>query len=586
MPLVPDYATVSYNGYTFPVTRKVSITWNIRKDDARRTVIGVDYTIDVDFTVLASAGSDTDGTLEDIRQRLTKTGATLIVEGTGFGDLKVNDGTDVWDMAWGPTPEVGSWESLGANRAARCNWKCRTFVPECSSVSGRSGIIAYNYRNQMSTNADRLTTITTNGYYEIALTRLNANSRVVPQVAGQFKNLLVIPLRPDFTRTREEFNESLDKRRLDFTIVDEARSPNQLPWGCSAASGRHSIVNAKMAPTVGTSDNGQQRILGSESLPWEGKISATYTLHPGFPQVIAWNHFNDFRDSIARGVLEADIGAEGKYVNDRSFIMSNFSVDEGRYQENRTVSFSVNYLMFSSLRNILARGGFSRVEPNTDGGLWIAKWRERGFVEGTDYYQTQFIPGNDVIIDICNPTTILPSSTNGLRRIEPLGSTQTNQLSGVRPETSWLTWECSVVVEENNGTVQQVPLNDPGPASQTRLLRNFGGSTLQQQLTAATGRIENIIQRRRPSRVRIWLIGSATRYFYTIPVPNLISIGNQLPVEGPYQYARQWVARYMLGVPVWACTWKKEYFVEELQKQTITVPRPSGDTMTTGSIKL
>jgi len=592
---LPAVGTVSYNGYTFPgVYRRTNISGRTKRDDANRTVIGVEYRIHVEFWITPadySANGTADDVLPSIRQTITKQAGALVVTGIGFGDLNVNTGGGLWDMAFGPKPELIDWHIVGGNKSVYVTWECTTFVPECGSVSGIQGFLAFDFQTSFSTDKNWLTTITRSGYYEVALTRPSQNGRMVFKTAGDYRDLVQIPLLPNFTRERTEFKETLDKRRMDFTVVDAARYPNQLPWGCSAATGSHTSNNMGNSAAIGA----------TQGIMWVGKIQANYTLLAKFPQTVAYGHFLDLCQGIWNSLDRIGSG----------FMPRSFTVNEGLYQDSQNVEFNVEYVFNSSWQDILRIGGFGKVAPNADGNLWIQKWQGAGYRPNSDLYRLEFSPFPDTIVDICQPKAVVTTPAEGAPR-KGVGvlNAAPNRLGSnkLEPEDSWLTWKCGVEVKMAYGTVEHQILAPPSaPEGGGRLnLRPtlfpdqgqgepktgeistggaLGGVPAEFYLTQGI-QANSVAQQSIPTSVRLILWGEALRVFYTVPIPELVSVKGKKCTPIGTGHSRQVMVDSWCGLPVWGATWSKEYLCEGLQAESMSVPKPTRDGMGTPGLVL
>lgn len=592
-------AAITYNGYTFPVYSKTEISGKCRYDGARRTVIGMDYNLTITFTVTASAGqlSFTDTEMQDLRNRLTKPGASLTISNMGVGsDLDINTASGKWDMAWGPTPQILSWQPRAIKKAFRCTWTCSFFIPECGTggANGRQGVLAFDYRYNISVPMDRLATVTIDGYFEIAQTRSSVSDRSVKTSAGALRALIKAPLIPNFDRVQEDFRETMDRRRLDFVIVDKARNLGELPWGTVKADGTHSLMSNVAAVGIKLPENlADFQDVNGVIGPMMGSISVSYTMLPGFSKSIAQGHFADLLDAIVEEPL-----LYRKQVYDKTplpFVLYNsLRISEGLYNNNRSISFETDYLIMCSKEDMFARGGFGRVAPNTDGQLWNSEFYNYGYAPGVDFYQVNFLPGNDIIVDMCG-NGVLPKlrelGTNPVGQIGELSSVPTN--GGPDPNSTWIEIYGKIAVEEEfsavlhsylvaDAAVKLTGAGVQGP-NQNNLLNGKLVGILD---NAIAGVKDASIQERIKPRIKITFSGGGTRAFYTVPVPEIVSVNGKPTVPCDTGVAESWVEQQWGGVPIWMCVWCKSYYVESINKGDIKVPVLTRENLTGASIKI
>lgn len=113
-------ATLTYNGIAFTALYKSSVRSKPVLDEARRTTVYVEHTLNVEGYVHAG-GAMTDSTMEGIRKLLTACGGALNYSDKGFGSLVVNGTSAVRDAQWGPVPEIlefTPWAATASRRAS------------------------------------------------------------------------------------------------------------------------------------------------------------------------------------------------------------------------------------------------------------------------------------------------------------------------------------------------------------------------------------------------------------------------------------------------------------------------------------
>src|SRR5690606_36807453 len=115
---------VRYKGYSFDGASRMSVRTEFVTDDADREIIYNKHTITV-RAVIQSDGS-TNLPMEDIRARLSKQGAELLVVDTGFGRIQHHPTHTAAprDVRLGRKPKVISWVPLGGGNAAEVEWQC------------------------------------------------------------------------------------------------------------------------------------------------------------------------------------------------------------------------------------------------------------------------------------------------------------------------------------------------------------------------------------------------------------------------------------------------------------------------------
>ena len=105
--------TTSYGDVIFQSMYSSRLSNRLVYDDADRRVRFNEITFEISATVNSGAGSSTDDDMEEIRQILSAPGLTFVYSEKGYGtNFQVNTGK-VWDVAWGPKPELLSCRPVG-----------------------------------------------------------------------------------------------------------------------------------------------------------------------------------------------------------------------------------------------------------------------------------------------------------------------------------------------------------------------------------------------------------------------------------------------------------------------------------------
>lgn len=340
---LPDVGTLSYNGCVFSPLFASNVSGNAVKDEARRTVMYMEYTITVDGYVTKPAtvgeapplGSvSIDPTMTTLIKLLTAQGGHLIYEGRGC-DLNVNreGGGGNRDVAWGPVPELLEFQPLGGGLSAKVQWKVTVRIPDkrgadagpglgggvgMGGFGGGGGIdrravlvgglaavpmLQFNYETSVSYGEDGFSSLSVRGVLEIPLTRTpSQKTRTLTQTAddlrGQIDARIMTGIDLNLFRvTRRSINLSRDKRVLVWDYAAEERPYMDLPPDCPVARGTYSVRPARA---------------GMGLASWLCTLRATYTVRHDRPRRTAWAAFLlllRYRMSMSMNAPEVDIGA-------------------------------------------------------------------------------------------------------------------------------------------------------------------------------------------------------------------------------------------------------------------------------------
>lgn len=402
----PDTVQLVYNGFDFQV---YSHSWSLAPvlDAAGRTVKWVEFTISVRAYVLAGSGASdsTADEMEELQQKLTEQGATLTVEGTGFGLILVNGGGGEKDVNFGPIPHMISATPVGADRAYLVEWSCKCHLARCPAALSERGILAFTWAAGTDIDQDGYLTRNVSGSVEIAMTR-QEGTRTLPDHVDRLRESVTGDVPIGFQRTRLSWNPEQNKRVAAFSFTD-AQIPAALPQFTTRCELRHRLKNSRANTTA----------------RMEASLSGTIVVPAGYPKSWAWEVFlGILHDRVNRSRIDRNNGFANLQrppgFNNFAELANNFvnnlvalaasawamilhvSVDND--VTGRGVSFSADWWIFNPrpLRDVIAGSGVFAPLPGTNFQMWKASmdqsaWRPRGSVDYRESGQ------DDAIIDVC-----------------------------------------------------------------------------------------------------------------------------------------------------------------------------------------
>lgn len=146
---IPDVGELSYNGCLFSPLFATTCNGVAVKDNAKRTVMYMEYTITADgyatcpntafitgepgmFTTPPELQTAFAATITTLRKLLTQQAGDLTYRGRGC-EIVVNAATS--DVVWGPVPELLEFQPLGGGLSAKVRWQVKVRIPEVSANS-------------------------------------------------------------------------------------------------------------------------------------------------------------------------------------------------------------------------------------------------------------------------------------------------------------------------------------------------------------------------------------------------------------------------------------------------------------------
>jgi len=522
--------TISYDGFVFGGSGSTPPTYSIvadpHFDNADRTAGQVRYTLDVATIVYGDSEGDVAQQMQDLRTRLSRPGRRLEIVDLGFGDTTVERGQRYADIVWGAKPRVLRFEPVGGTQAWQLHWQCEFNVTE--GATPRDGyFLALNLRQRFEIDDAGLTTREVAGHAQVAGVRKPNGSPTATSIADQVRDRINIRVPDGFRRAHQRWDESADKTRLDFSIVDRQLSGDPLPAGISDGQIDYQVEADAKRP---------------------GKVVARLNGHfesaPGKPKSLAAAHLLMIaQDRLAR--------LQTAQQPRRMVFPSRFAIRHRLFS--RRTHVDVQYQLIGSIRDVLSAGGIWDPVSGSDYRLWAASlehlWGSRG-VAGL-----RSDPRDAAIIDLVdNPmnqiTIHAPASPSTAASVpSPLIWLSPT----VTPEASWLEYRVRLRVQRTENvhvhTLSQ-PLDTPSHSDQATGV----GPSFQ-----STGGRRREVHGEPIQTVR--LEGVARRLKYAPTMPVLRSVGSRSVSERNRVEERETVGDAS-GVPIHQLRWSVLYGVD------------------------
>lgn len=603
---IATVGTLSYGPVVFGALERSNVTASPRWDDANRNIVTWKHTLNVEGWI----GGGTDATMQTYHNSLCTPGLALLYSGRGYGGpdgtgLHVNDGTGVFDVAYGPRPETLSFNPLGAGQAARVVWAVSTEIPHCASASFRGRPLALNYSWGVDIDERGLSVATITGYIEIPVTRISP-SRTIPDNADAYRDQYCkFPVMRGYRRFRQSYKLSLDKRRLDFTVADrEMEYP--LPPGCTHADVRH---------TAKWSRDGRKAAIIFNTL------SGTLTLAPDQPPEKAFEKWRTIVASRIRaaeapnvlvngaagaanpaavigGGLAAAAGAGGVRP---TIILDGLEISEEVF--GRSCSFNTSWQVIgTTLKNILTVSGLFNKIKDADA---FTKWQDsmnnsafhvRGFGKET------FNSSQDSIVDLCpgGQQSVMkakvPANEAVLKAgvgakeavLQAIDKDQLPLIAGdgvprniVDPKASWIAYEIEFTITEKDKVVRHKPLTGaPGTKANSTITVAKPPTLVQtldkvgSMLPAMKGVVDDIIQRVTAPSVNVICEGKAMRIGHRVP-PLVFSVIGGVPATVVNHGCSEKVVSQVGGIPMYQMTWTTFYMLPRTPDPVILPANPA-----------
>lgn len=435
---LPDIGVLSYAGCTFSPLFDTSLSGNLVKDNAGRTVKFTELTLSADgYITMPLGSSDINSTVAQMRRLLQTHGGRLVYKGRGYDiDTGVSGDGGARDVAWGPEVKLIEFQPLGGGLSAKVRWQCVVRIYEASRP-GTAGMLQFNYDTGVGYGEDGYSTITASGTVEIPLKRFNPATRTVSVTADDFRRQVEQSVMRgiDLGRFRiidRNFPLSRDKRTMEWSFKAEEKPYMDLPPDCTIARGSFSVRPAKS---------------GMGLCLWLCTLRATYTVRADRARRTAWLAFlallrlrmNQSSFGVGAPAAPPASGSSGgnplaipglpDWLNGaigvanpatatttmfnwfssatatpaaptKRALLIDFNFDEGIYLDSKTVTFSATWRLITLMERILLASGLWKKLPErgaAGNNLWAGSVAP---IMGAKSWLTNRVdPTLDIIVD-------------------------------------------------------------------------------------------------------------------------------------------------------------------------------------------
>lgn len=549
-------ATLTYNTVSFTSLYSTKISARPVLDEAQRTTTHIEHRLEVVGYIHAS-GAVTDTTWASLRKLLTACGGALTYQNKGYGDLVVNGTSSVKDAAWGPIPEILDFTPLGGDAlATRIHWAVTTRIPECDSASYTKEWMEWNWESVHDIDGDGYTTLRINGHLIIPMTRTAQDNRVPPDIVDRCREQILPPVALGFQRRDQSWRMSADKRRLDFSWVDQ-EIPAAMPDDVTRIDARHS-----MRATL--KDGGFKK--------WIFGLDATITLARGIPRDRALKAFLGIIESRTK-----DLRKKKDVKGTSLFIPLDLSFEEDVFGRTSRFNFSALVISRTSIGLLLKQSKLWYPVDGTDWGKWRTSLEKANATTARGYANLKVPASADLIVDLCR------TGGDGNRRLEAkpkgpprvlkvLGETDDAdddlgvKIANLTPDNSWVQYRMRAAWGEVANVARHRPLPTKAVGDLTDSRRRMDVSGSADDIRGAVGapgfqrgdEPAEVHQRAAgPTRTLI-LSGVAVRLGYRVPTPKIDSVSGVVPTELGRDVQEDMVGA-LGGVPVYRLLFEVEY---------------------------
>lgn len=564
-------AEISYNGFVFPpvTNAKATIVQEYTKDNRSVKFLTIAITVESFITQYDLAAPEATATgytidrhMDEIRKRLSQPCQVLSFNFQGLGNIQINGvrdttaGTAIYDVDYGPKPQVLDWQPLGGSLGARVEWLVTTRIPPCTVANnGLQGVLDFGYEVNWTLGDPGWLSRTVKGYIELAGTRqantsttatsnktidLSQSSALfdmaVERLEGLFSTL------PGFLRNPITYGVSANKKALTYTIVDtQIQSPTPYPKGA---------IEVEMEETLESSmDGGAAFSIWNWGFSGSVKVANTGGItnipdnkrlcFSAFALAVK-DRLDRVRNSGTALTYQHETVSHATDIpraHNVVYIPNRFRVSNQCF--GTEIKIQADYTLYCPGNLIFAASGmFDHVR--IPGQTWEA-WRRYLDEHGIKAKVVDTIPQQDIIVDLCHPLTsdvarnvnFLPDSTTFGRIPTPDAFTIPVE------EETWLDYKNSFYFLNKNFTVVGSLLSDKAhnitegisnnPATDQEL--NLDMKSPKESAGDSKNKFKPDVQTGAEPIGYVTMLGSAVRLGYTINAPRLLSIGGAAAIK-------------------------------------------------------
>lgn len=603
---LPELGELRYGNVQFgPYTRTTSASGSVVETSDGRSVRYIQYTLSFETTITGRTSTEVDAIAVRCRRVLTKNGLVFICTKKAIGDFRINEGS-VRDVNNGPKPKEISFEpAVGGDLVAKLRWSITFCIPECQSAAFRGRPMDFSYTVNYNI-VNGYTTRTISGKLMIPQNRSAIGERFSQDSADNYREMVYLEPPVGF-KPQGGINVTLseDRGTLSFSYAHVEMGRNNPPPGIVEVSASQTMSSNAPALT-----GWQVTISGNYEIAKNGQFRDAVR---AFDELVQYRLLQASQQlAIQNPALLKNAGINNPKQKVFWLPIAATLSDPEIYGA-RKVNLSYTFQSIGDLQAHLNSGIWTRI-PNQQGPNAWRKWwlsvRDNAF-SPRGYAQLVFDVGEDRIVDLCDPGVPRPNPFFLAGQIfgGGLAEIRNGDILGQipPPETSWLHYECSVQIVEDNGNElvavlpkenqpmakqpginvgRERPVGEifgsitgfpyipgaplPGSGAFNQQLRDgsqglfVGGGRLENDLKPENVKGDNKPVKSRSSKFHIVLEGKAARAAYPIPQPGIDTFDgkNVVPINtADPGYGFKTVQKQLVAMPIFYAAWKLKYGV-------------------------
>ncbi|GAA4442017.1 hypothetical protein [Bremerella cremea] len=470
-----------------------SFTATNQYNDAQQTVIGQRVRLDVQAIFYSETEALSATQLKAIRRQLLEPRQTLSLAGTGCG----LDSPAI-DIGWGPRP-LACTITMQGSQTASLQWSVELEIASSDVAASLldERLKSFDFAQSYRLDDQGLLTRVTRGSWQVASQHSGGT-----QVADSFRAAIDVEVPAGFRRVTQVYDESTDKSRIDFQLVDVQLAGDALPAGIAEGEGSFSFTTEGIGLARGTA-----------------RLTATLTVAPGVAPNYAFLQFWLMAEQKQSDLQSAASGGTALFP-------IHLSIERGLWERARTSRFEIVWQKSGGIGAFLSDKFWTPLSGSGDYSTWSSSiagmWHQRGTAglasTSADNVSVNLASAASGVVIATSNTP--PSISNAAESVELASST-------IDPNASWLDYDVQLKFFKDERTTWHRRAVDASRSSATISDPLYGTDGIQPQQSFDATDQEDIAEEHGLPTQYVLLKAKGLRVQYLPVFPTLTSLAGQ-----------------------------------------------------------
>lgn len=512
------WGTISYGSFTFPGIREAfSLRGEYVWDAAHRVIKYTRYHLRIHFFATHAAGSHA-AAMVTLQRALALPRQTLTLSGMAFGTWTISG---LNDLEFGVKPLGLETTQIGM-LTHECVWECTFAIKDAASTPG--AFQEFCYECDFAYDEAGLCTRTIAGFLEAFMVAPSVGTSIADTV-DRYRDQIRVAVPVGFRRGSRNFKVSMDRRRLDFSIIDRQLDAEAPPPNC---------LRCDLDYEIESQPPGFARYTATLA----GSIEVPSGLAPVRAAEAFMRVFIDRQQKLSRAVGNGGVAFPVK-------------IRFGRGMGSRESRFGVSWMVTGCLDDLLQQGGIWEPITGVNWAAWAQTMAEAWGNRGTS--NLMFSPTWDALVDVSRAGNLPQIQSVGVERAPWASGSSIFSCKDIPPEASWLFYENTLVPLREQRSVTHYPLEQYKPPS----VADASVAGLKGVIMALrqSGTASNVTQYQGSPVDGILMRGKSMRFHHEPAIPRLVSVAGKRVQEVKTVYEGPKAVACIFGCTIYTARW-------------------------------